>query len=67
MFGGSDDLGQLFGNSAYNLFIPIVLFIILTRNFTVVSFVIRTKDKWDTYALAKAIVIIKPIAHLNVN
>lgn len=46
---------------------PGCFFIILTRIFTVVSFVIRTKDKWDTYALAKAIVIIKPIAHLNVN
>ena len=66
MFVGSDDLWQLFGNSAYNLFISVFLFVILTRILTAVSFVIRTKDKRDTYALAKAIVI-KPIAHLNVN
>ena len=66
MFVGSDDLWQLFGNSAYNLFISVFLFVILTRILTAVSFVIRTKDIRDTYALAKAIVI-KPIAHLNVN
>lgn len=60
-FIGSDELWQVFGNNAYNLIIPVVLFIILTGILTSVCFIISLKNKWDAYALAKTMAIIKLI------
>lgn len=61
LFVGSDELWQVFGNSVYNLFIPVALFIILTGLLTAVCFIISLKNKWDAYALVKTMAIIKLI------
>lgn len=61
LFVGSDELWKVFGNSAYNLFIPVALFIILTGLLTAVCFIISLKNKWDAYALVKTMAIIKII------
>ncbi len=60
-FVGSDELWQVFGNNAYNLFIHVALFIILTGILTAVCFVLSLKNKWDAYALVKTMAIIKLI------
>lgn len=61
LFLGSDEVWQVFGNSAYNLFIPVALFIILTMILTVICVTFSQVQKWDAYVLAKTMAIIKII------
>ena len=61
LFLGSDELWRLFGNSIYNLVIPVALFIVVTVILTIVCFIFSQAKKWDAYALAKTMAIIKTI------
>ena len=60
-FFGSEELWQLLGNNAYNLIIPVALFIVVTVILTIVCFIFSQAKKWDAYALAKTMTIIKTI------
>lgn len=61
LFLGSDELWQLLGNNVYNLIIPVALFIVITMILTVICFIFSQAKKWDAYALAKTMAIIKII------
>lgn len=61
LFFGSEKLWHLLGNSAYNLFIPIALFIFFTFVLTIICFVFSQIKKWDAYVLTRAMAIIKVI------